>query len=81
MYMTEESDDSENPNEHKIHWRSKSGIPLEVRVLHEASNRYDSAVQVFLDYSKKWNRIGYLVREVVSTERTKRQNCFTEVNG
>ncbi len=44
------------------------GIPIEVRVLHEASNRYDSraiAVQVFLD--SKWNRIGYLVREVLES--------------
>ncbi len=44
------------------------GLPIEVRVLHEASNENDSraiAVQVFLD--SKWNRIGYLVREVLES--------------
>ncbi len=44
------------------------GLPIEVRVLHEALNRYDSraiAVQVFLD--SQWNRIGYLVREVLDS--------------
>ncbi len=42
-------------NRLRLHSQS---IPIEVRVLHEASNRYDTraiAVQVFL--GSKWNRI------------------------